>query len=73
MKLQFVQNWMKITSVKQRIILAKGVFVFDDRLAVPISKENMAPVIGIRHHCEIASDIYYNCANMAQYSLGKLG
>lgn len=39
-------------------------FVFDDRLAVPISEENQAPVIGTCHHCGAASDTYYNCANM---------
>jgi UPF0176 protein len=38
-------------------------FVFDDRLTVPISNEE-APVIGKCHHCDTASESYYNCANM---------
>jgi UPF0176 protein len=38
-------------------------FVFDDRLAVPISDEK-APVIGKCDLCESPSDNYYNCANM---------
>lgn len=38
-------------------------FVFDDRLAIPISEEE-APVIGTCHHCGAANDNYYNCANM---------
>ncbi len=37
-------------------------FVFDDRLAVPISDE-AAPVIGQCHHCQTSSENYYNCAN----------
>lgn len=39
-------------------------FVFDDRLTVPISPGNSSPVIGQCHHCEIAIESYYNCANM---------
>jgi UPF0176 protein len=38
-------------------------FVFDDRLAVPISKEE-SEVISCCHHCGMPSDVYYNCANM---------
>lgn len=38
-------------------------FVFDDRLAVPISKEE-TKVIGRCHHCNKESEDYYNCANM---------
>lgn len=38
-------------------------FVFDDRMAVPISEE-AAPVIGKCDLCGISSDAYYNCANM---------
>lgn len=38
-------------------------FVFDDRLAVPISDED-TPKIATCHHCGLASDSYYNCANM---------
>ncbi len=38
-------------------------FVFDDRLSVPISKEE-APPIGECHFCKTHSDNYYNCANM---------
>lgn len=38
-------------------------FVFDDRLTVPISEEP-SPVIGKCHHCGIPIESYYNCANM---------
>ncbi len=39
-------------------------FVFDDRMAVPISTQEESPVIGTCHHCGKANDSYYNCANM---------
>jgi UPF0176 protein len=38
-------------------------FVFDDRLAVPLSEEE-APTIGKCMHCGCEADRYYNCANM---------
>lgn len=38
-------------------------FVFDDRLSVPISDEE-APVIASCLHCKKPCEIYYNCANM---------
>jgi UPF0176 protein len=38
-------------------------FVFDDRLAVPID-EKTEEVISCCRHCQVLSDIYYNCANM---------
>lgn len=38
-------------------------FVFDDRLTVPIS-EQPTPVIGQCHHCQTPIESYYNCANM---------
>lgn len=38
-------------------------FVFDDRLTVPIS-ETEAPVIGACYHCKNPNESYYNCANM---------
>lgn len=38
-------------------------FVFDDRLAIPLSEEP-APVIGQCRHCKQPNDDYYNCANM---------
>ena len=38
-------------------------FVFDDRLAVPID-EKTEEVISHCRHCGAPSDIYYNCANM---------
>lgn len=38
-------------------------FVFDDRLAVPID-EKTEEVISTCHHCPEDSDVYYNCANM---------
>ncbi|HSX04194.1 MAG TPA: rhodanese-related sulfurtransferase [Rhabdochlamydiaceae bacterium] len=39
-------------------------FVFDDRLAIPLTEEGESEVISCCHHCEIPSDTYYNCANM---------
>ncbi len=39
-------------------------FVFDDRMAVPISEEQECEVISRCHHCQALSDIYYNCSNM---------
>jgi len=39
-------------------------FVFDDRLSVPISEEEEAPVIGKCHHCGVSAESYYNCADM---------
>lgn len=38
-------------------------FVFDDRLTVPISKEE-TPMVGHCHHCGTPCESYYNCANM---------
>lgn len=38
-------------------------FVFDDRLTVPISEEP-TPTIGTCRDCGTPSDSYYNCANM---------
>ena len=38
-------------------------FVFDDRLAVPISDEHVEPIAPCRH-CNEPNDVYYNCANM---------
>lgn len=38
-------------------------FVFDDRLAVPLSEKDQT-VIGTCHHCKAPNDTYYNCANM---------
>lgn len=38
-------------------------FVFDDRLTVPISDEE-TPVIGKCYHCQTSIEAYYNCANM---------
>ena len=38
-------------------------FVFDDRLTVPISDEK-TPTIGTCHRCKEPTDTYYNCANM---------
>lgn len=38
-------------------------FVFDDRLSVPISDQE-SPVIGTCHHCGTPNESYYNCANM---------
>lgn len=38
-------------------------FVFDDRLVVPISEEEAAPISSCKY-CEKPLDVYYNCANM---------
>lgn len=38
-------------------------FVFDDRLSIPISDEE-APIIAKCHQCNKPSESYYNCANM---------
>lgn len=39
-------------------------FVFDDRLAVPISEKEPAEIISICIHCGEKSDLYFNCANI---------
>src|SRR5262249_2982579 len=39
-------------------------FVFDDRMAVPISDKSSSPVVGSCHHCLTPIEAYYNCANM---------
>ena len=38
-------------------------FVFDDRLVVPISEEKADPIAACKS-CQSACDVYYNCANM---------
>jgi UPF0176 protein len=38
-------------------------FVFDDRLVIPISEEAAEPIAECKH-CKTACDVYYNCANM---------
>lgn len=38
-------------------------FVFDDRLAIPISKEDVEPIAECMH-CNVSNDRYINCANM---------
>lgn len=38
-------------------------FVFDDRMAIPLSEEAHS-VISSCHHCGSSADEYYNCANM---------
>lgn len=38
-------------------------FVFDDRLSIPISKDE-TKVIASCHHCQKPAETYYNCANM---------
>lgn len=41
-------------------------FVFDDRMAIPISEDRSSdsPIIGTCHHCGTKNEHYYNCANM---------
>lgn len=41
-----------------------NLFVFDDRLVVPISDKEKSDVISHCCHCGTTIDIYYNCANM---------
>ncbi len=40
-----------------------NLFVFDDRLSVPICEEK-GTTIGHCHHCQTSNDDYFNCANM---------
>lgn len=40
-----------------------NLFVFDDRLVVPLSSEKQEPISHCQH-CQTQSDVYYNCANM---------
>ncbi len=40
-----------------------NLFVFDDRLVVPISSEENE-IISSCHFCDQKTDVYYNCANM---------
>lgn len=39
-------------------------FVFDDRLVVPINEDEPAKVVSKCHTCDKESTTYYNCANM---------
>jgi UPF0176 protein len=39
-------------------------FVFDDRLTIPISEEEPSEVISECQNCGEKSELYYNCANM---------
>ena len=39
-------------------------FVFDDRLSIPISEEESSDIISECRQCGEKSDLYYNCANM---------
>ncbi len=39
-------------------------FVFDDRLTVPLTKEGDAPVVGKCKYCGTPNEDYFNCANM---------
>lgn len=39
-------------------------FVFDDRMAIPISDEGQSKVIGTCHFCGADNETYYNCANI---------
>ncbi|MEM8727359.1 MAG: rhodanese-related sulfurtransferase [Chlamydiota bacterium] len=41
-----------------------NLFVFDDRLVVPISAGEKAEAIGRCYRCDVAVDSYYNCADM---------
>lgn len=38
-------------------------FVFDDRMAVPLA-DKVKSIVGRCHHCQEPNDTYYNCANM---------
>lgn len=39
-------------------------FVFDDRLSIPISEKEEAEIISTCRHCGAKTDLYFNCANM---------
>ncbi|MFY7842531.1 MAG: rhodanese-related sulfurtransferase [Rhabdochlamydiaceae bacterium] len=39
-------------------------FVFDDRMSVPIANDGESEIISSCSHCSNPSDIYYNCAHM---------
>lgn len=39
-------------------------YVFDDRVAVPLRAEQETEVVGKCHKCDAPTDSYYNCANM---------
>lgn len=39
-------------------------FVFDDRLSVPIAEDGKEEIISSCKFCGTSSDVYYNCANM---------
>ncbi len=39
-------------------------FVFDDRLSVPITDQEPVEIISQCIHCQASTDLYYNCANM---------
>lgn len=39
-------------------------FVFDDRLSVPITEEASPEIISTCIHCATSTDLYFNCANM---------
>jgi UPF0176 protein len=39
-------------------------FVFDDRLSVPIADDGKEEIISACKYCSAPSDVYYNCANM---------
>jgi UPF0176 protein len=39
-------------------------FVFDDRLAIPLKEGEESSPIATCHHCGNPNDTYYNCANM---------
>lgn len=38
-------------------------FVFDERMAVQVNDDEHHDVISTCHHCETATDVYYNCCN----------
>ena len=39
-------------------------FVFDDRLVVPIADQEETTTISFCTHCKCTNDVYYNCANI---------
>jgi UPF0176 protein len=39
-------------------------FVFDDRLSVPLNENEPTEIISSCRHCNVPTDVYYNCANM---------
>ncbi len=40
-------------------------FMFDDRLAIPLAEGQKEEVVSSCHHCKNPADVFYNCAHMS--------